>query len=859
MLNLFCTFEKTCDFEEYKEYLEYVTKSHGVNVAFVFDGFDEFPSALQKESFITDLIKGENDGRMFLNSTFVVTSRPTATLFLHNSFDRRIEILGFPKTEREKYISLSLRDSFDQIQKLDKYLKQHPAIDNLCYIPLHLAILVHLFQQDSLPETLTEMNEFFIINTIFRYLQKNNQSQSVVIKKLTDFSEDVVEFVNKLAHLAFKGLKENQLVFELDKIKEMCPEIYKIPNGYGLLQAVQHYPQRGAGRTTSVNFLHFTMQEYLAALHVSTLPNKKQLSLMRESFWKGPFSFMWMMYVGIVGVKSSSFTTFIASASHSKGWDAVINRKYNPSHILHRGVRDNVYDDKRKCLHLFQCYLEAKSNAEMPKMISSIFIDGKIELNGLTLLPHHISSLIFFMSTSTMQQWKILALCYCNLRDIGMNSLLEYIIKNDRNMSRLEYVDLSGNGSSPWVVYCVIIRHCYLNRLTLCGDEGMEKYSTDIRDSLQKCLTLKSLTLCKIGREGIKLIEVILFGNVTLTELCLSWESNANGTKIIKRQLKEVCVNILCDHHFKCLPKTIDLSRGNINDDAAHVIAFGLYNNTTVEKLDLSYNRITIYGMIKLSQCITHAISVLEYVDLSRNQSPPWFVYCALIKHCCVSKLTLCGNEGMQKYVNKVVNSLQINTTLQSLTLCAYNSKSNEGRCEDMIAKANFTEKPLNLLNINGKLYFSGPVNRYKGGITKRVVNVNVLCDFDDECLYEYISLPGKNVSGDTLSLLTFGLYNNVTVKKLDLSFNEIRDEEAVIISHCLKYNNTLQVLNFSRNKITVNGAVVISDYLKYNKTLKEVNFSYNFIDFRGVVTLSEVIKYVEYVDLNGNKPIGIQ
>ena len=59
----------------------------------------------------------------------------------------------------------------------------------------------------------------------------------------------------------------------------------------------------------------------------------------------------------------------------------------------------------------------------MPKGVYSIFTNGKITLNGITLLPHHISSLLFFVSAS-VQQWKILSLGNCNLRDIGMNSLL---------------------------------------------------------------------------------------------------------------------------------------------------------------------------------------------------------------------------------------------------------------------------------------------------------------------------------------------------------------------------------------------------------------------------------------------------
>jgi len=40
-------------------------------------------------------------------------------LFLHPVVDRRIEILGFAKEERERYISLVLRDSHDKKLELD--------------------------------------------------------------------------------------------------------------------------------------------------------------------------------------------------------------------------------------------------------------------------------------------------------------------------------------------------------------------------------------------------------------------------------------------------------------------------------------------------------------------------------------------------------------------------------------------------------------------------------------------------------------------------------------------------------------------------------------------------------------------
>ena len=86
-------------FKNTPELHAYVRKRRGKNVAFLLDGLDEYPVALQKNSFITDLIKYENDGKFFLNSAVIVTSRPTVTLSLHDIVERRIEILGFPKEE----------------------------------------------------------------------------------------------------------------------------------------------------------------------------------------------------------------------------------------------------------------------------------------------------------------------------------------------------------------------------------------------------------------------------------------------------------------------------------------------------------------------------------------------------------------------------------------------------------------------------------------------------------------------------------------------------------------------------------------------------------------------------------------
>ena len=787
--------------ENTPELEKYVNRHRGINVAFVFDGFDEYPAKLREQSFITDLIKGVSDDRIFLNSTVVVTSRPIATLFLHGIVDRRIEILGFPKKERDEFISVSLNDTFDKKQELDQYLKQHSIINNLCYIPLHLSILMYLFLQDSLPETLTEMNESFILNTIYRYLERHRVNLPGVVKKITSLPTNITTFLYQLSKLAYDGLVKDQLVFTYEEIKEACPEVDNIPggiNGFGLLQAIQHYPKKGIGKTTSVNFLHYTMQEYLAALHVTVLSNKEQSFLMKKTFWEGHYSFMWVMYVGIVGVESNTFESFITSD------DAKSDNSFSSFFNKDEASSMTVYSDIKKCLHLFQCYIEAKSELEMPREVSSIFTDGKIILNGTALLPHHISSLLFFMSVSSKQQWKTLELRQCNLRDIGMHSLLEHVMKNDQNISTLEHVDLSQNDSSPWSVYCIIIRHSCVNSLTLCGDKGVKEYIKDITDSLQTNTTLQALTLLAVN-------DADSSNNMFVEEIRKSQLQNSlvtNGKMYFNALIDDcekinvtgksriVDITILYDGDCKCSPETISLSGKNIDDDTVCLIAFGLCNNTIVKKLDLSCNTISESGMNRLSEFIVHSV-LLEYVDLSQNHSSPWGVYCTIIRYCQVNSLTLCGDKGMKEYVKEITDSLQANVALHSLTLCKIGItgvQSVESMLNDTF--------PLKELNLSWESDAKGKkiLNRRLELNNKETVILNLLCDINYEFSSKTINWSSKSIDDNAVYLLTFVLQSFETLKRFNLSENIIGNVGMNKILEHAKQITSLEYVNLNNN-----------------------------------------------------------
>ena len=758
----------------------------GQNVVFLFDGFDEYPPKLREDSFILDIIKH----KILFNSTVVVTSRPTATAALHNLVDRRIEILGFAEEDRKRYISESL--SAGKEHELSNYLKQKPTINGLCYVPLNLVILLYLFQRGSLPETLTEMNESFIVHTIFRHLKRNpcEPEPSSTVKKLADLPKAILNDIAKFSTLAFKGLQNDQLVFTQDEIIKDHFPIAKAFNGFGLLQVVEHYPfNSAAGITTSFNFLHYTMQEFLAALHVSTLPIEVQRSL-TKTFWDGKYKYMWMMYVGIVGINSEFFNTLI-----SKG------NKYKKGGVK---LLKSITNDKRKLLHLFQCYSEAKSIEKLPNAITSMFKGGKIIFNGQTLLPHNISSLISFISFYKINL-TILKLQDCHLGDSGMNILKQFMVNNKKLISKLDCINLMGNGSSPWDLYCAIIEHCSVGNLTIFGDDGMEEHNIQLQNCLEKNACLKSLTLFSIGRTALQSIKTILGSNKLqgLEEINLSWlnldfkkakvllytTQRLNNELTCDNNKKEIVVKVLWDGKDNCALNLLNMSSKLDNPDILLFIAFGLQNNKTICKLDLSNN----------SKCLSNeeGLSILCNF-LERNDS-------------ALQELKL-SNNCIGSKVKMVTKALQTNKWLQNLDISSNNI------CDDDVDTNSFftdTRDYASDMSNCSMFHSTMIVNTSQCNLPK--ADINKLSIFK----INKLSIANNNISSAVLSGC---IASNSFLQELDISESAITDQGTRKIAEAIT-TSILTKLNVSKNYITIEGLLYL---FAPKSSLKVLDVTYN-------------------------------
>jgi len=478
---------------------------------------------------------------------------------------------------------------------------------------------------------------------------------------------------------------------------------------------------------------------------------------------------MWMMYVGIVGVKSEPFSHFIHS------------------YILY----NDFSQDKIKFLHLFQCYTEAKS-LEIPKEISFLFKDGDISFNNISFFPHYFSSLISFISKSNIQ-CKALQFNQCHVFGNNlMNVLKQFIINNKEKMATLEYINLYNNFSdaSPWIVYCAIIKHCLVTKLTLNGfrASGIAQYGDELVDSLQQNTTLKSLTLCSIETNELKIIKSALINtkcsvnnlNISATpisfkEVSLHQKSIVVSTAVhCKSEVKDrvLTINVLYEKQTTSTTKSLQLSRLNLSDYEVGCVAFGLQDNLSVESVDFSHNFITNEGIMSIRDCLLN---------------------------------------------NNVITELNISHSTSIIIAPSVN----------------------NIISVNSsllKLDISGiPIKWYEAKMISEAIAVNNTIKELDMCCCS-IGCAGAY-------FIAQGLNKNLSLQKLDISANGISDDGAIAVCKYLTNNSSLQDLNMSFNKITTSGTEEMAQAIKEGTKFSKLNISGNRITSKGLVMFLNTIQ----------------
>ena len=876
-------------------------KSRGKNIVFVIDGFDECPHHCQLKRFIEKLARHE----ILPKSMVIITSRPHASISLRPLADQRIEILGFAKEEREKYIAISFNEFSDKLTELKKYLKLQPIINSIMHVPFHLAVLLYLFKEGSMPETLTELNEQFVIHTIYRYLEKHHLLSSLPfnknIERIKDLPKPIIKSVDQLSKLALKGLWRRQIVFSYNEVEAVCTNIDEIPNAFGLLQTARSHSIRGAGPIVSFNFLHLTMQEFLAAYYVSILPSEEQL---RVAFDTKLSNYVWLMYVGIVGIISDSFVAY--QERFSKG-------------IL------PIYK-----LLMFQFYLEAKKLIQVPKNITSMFQDGKIEIARTQVDPYTMASLVNFIAKSDVQV-RLLNLHDCCITDEEMSILQGFSTDYVEKTSCLKHVCLSKN---------------YITSLW-----GVDSGNITSENSKSGLLLIPCLNIFanKFKDSGILELFVSLHYNTSLLQLDISDNGlTSNGAVAISECLKKN--NTL---------QVLNISQNKLLDDGIIAISDSLKTyNTALLQLDISEIGITSSGAVAISECLKKN-NTLQVLNISENKLSDDGVIAisnSLKTNQILKTLNLANNRITTKGAAKIADAMKSNKSLSDLNIsrnfieidgimnillactqtralqkldCMFNTLSqfdflaltNYNRQENVVQVLNTSwnkicydtrytcrSKICTTICYGGghdiqsckhdrhcnepydphdpyynrviyccikdveRLDLSG--DRYRGRIevgfasqyltmTAKAIQVNKaltklrieLFRVDgnevqaiNDCLkvntLKELTVSDNRFTNGALKKIIEAVKYNTALRKLDISSNVASEDDMESISVCLKHNKTLQELIMASSKITDSGAVLIAEVIKINTTLLVLDISCNEISDVGAVAIGDSLKY---------------
>eukprot|EP00731_Ephydatia_muelleri_P002935 Em0001g2935a len=659
--------------QEHEAVMEWINSNKGDGVMMVLDGYDELSPDLQKSSIFANIIKGVVLPKM----TVLVSSRPSANDNLHQLCQDQkcqyIEVIGFGKEEIQEYVYAALKHNTELRDQLMSYLEHHPHIHGLMYCPLNCAIIVQIFRdqmksRSQPPQTLTEVYQVLIKTVLKRHEQKSVEPPAAKKHKRTstipnkpstfpwlgDVSDQTIPQLLVLAKLAYDGTNEDQLIFHG-------------PSGtmeaLGLLQEVPELYLESSG-SSSYHFLHKTVQEFMAALHVSSLPPGERAEFLRTSFGKSNMTMVVRFMAGLTKFQSQDDIEGILAFQEKVERGLVeylhwLFEAHDPGLVQkYMGHREwtlqllGEYLDPFDCYVLGYCIANSRQpwnlslwgcsiNGQCVKMLMMVekgrafdyiktidfTLNHKLGDEGAIVLVSLVGfdgciTLAFVMSVVRLQRCSIHSTNIIHGIPLNAMAVTELMVAQVASTPVHCWKMLRGNK----VLTSLQLRRCGIEPegfSELCSalevnttltelDLSENKFDDHSLASLGKMLrgnkVLTSLQLqgCGIGPEGLSELCSALEVNTTLTELDLS-------------------VNMFYHHSLASLVQLLTNNQTleklsfqlcGLDDDAICSLAKGL-EHCKLRELDLSFNKFTMRGVTELSHVLkNHPTLIKKMVEL---------------------------------------------------------------------------------------------------------------------------------------------------------------------------------------------------------------------------------------------------
>ena len=396
--------ESICD-----SVVQHLKRTRGKNLLIIADGWDELGKEKQsKQSLFYSLLFG----RQLPSASVLLTSRPTASAPLHNlpTVDRLVEVVGFNEENVKQYIESEFEKCPEKASSLIEELESNSVIVSVCSVPLNCAIICNLWHtlKGMLPKTLTELYTQIVLNIVLHDIRKKSSTPcpiSLSFKSIPDSLQDVFW---KTCEFAYECLSRDQVVFSEEELIPLFPEAQmSTEKCCGLLQCSQSLLPVGHG--LSFHFIHLTIQEFLAALHLVTLPSVQILgAAFHTNFWNDRFAMVWKFMFGL------GFTR-----------ESICGRKI--IHLENRVI--DYFISKLSSFALLLCHCAMESNDPIVSNKVANQLNGQLEgyIGSRARNPYDYAAVFHVLNHTSYCSYVRINLCRCSLRDNQLTELTDIL------------------------------------------------------------------------------------------------------------------------------------------------------------------------------------------------------------------------------------------------------------------------------------------------------------------------------------------------------------------------------------------------------------------------------------------------
>ncbi|CAI5683017.1 unnamed protein product [Oreochromis niloticus] len=264
-------------------------------VVFIFDGLDEcrLPLDFHKTTILTDPRKSTSvdvllinliRGKLLPSANLWITTRPAAANQIPPKCVGMVtEVRGFTDPQKEEYFRKRFRDE-EQASRIISHIKTSRSLHIMCHIPVFCWITATVLEDvletregGQLPKTLTEMYiHFLVVQAKVKKVKYDGGAE-------TDphWSPESRKMMESLGKLAFDQLQKGNLIFYESDLTECGIDIRAASVYSGVFTQI-FKEERGLFQDKVFCFIHLSVQEFLAALHVHLTFIDSGLNLLEE-------------------------------------------------------------------------------------------------------------------------------------------------------------------------------------------------------------------------------------------------------------------------------------------------------------------------------------------------------------------------------------------------------------------------------------------------------------------------------------------------------------------------------------------------------------------------------------------------